>query len=483
MIGSLNLQRYKYGIWFGVCILSRMLTAIYYIEDIDSLRFALAAHEYDVVALRPHFPGYAAYCFVLRGLFEVTGNVGVSFAILGGSAMFLILYFSEKLWQLYVSRPTNLLPGLLFVCPLFWLMSNRYMPDIMGLALLMGGTYCMVRAWRTPTERRVALLGFGFLLGLEAGVRLSYLPFFLPAAILAVKFPRELPRMVLAGLVGTLIWLIPLLLLTGSEELLRVAQRHTAGHFNEWGGGVTSDDAGYGVRLIAMLESIWADGLGGWWPERNGVTLLVSGGWLAGFAVGIRVFLRGKWARRSGVPLVLVSVLAYTLWAYFFQNIVYKPRHILPLLPFLILLATAGWTKILAFRTRGRQIAAGISLAALLLVTGVLVRQHTQPSAISQMKTWLKPRANPETAILSNRLINHYLWRHRGFQSWFFDYHVDYSGLRDWYTTGRKVYSTRRIDDFLAAQPDTVHFFAHNPYVNRLWSTVTLYEYQRDETE
>ena len=48
---------------FISCIGSRLLSTIYYIEDLDSLRFALSMVDYDVAKLQPHFP--AIPCFLL----------------------------------------------------------------------------------------------------------------------------------------------------------------------------------------------------------------------------------------------------------------------------------------------------------------------------------------------------------------------------------------------------------------------------------
>ena len=84
-----------------VCIGSRILTSIYYVEDIDCLRFALSAHNYDITEMRPHFPGYAVYCFFLKGLFFITGHLAVSFSILGGIAIFLIVVFTLALTRLF----------------------------------------------------------------------------------------------------------------------------------------------------------------------------------------------------------------------------------------------------------------------------------------------------------------------------------------------------------------------------------------------
>ncbi|MEO0403376.1 MAG: hypothetical protein AAF193_00755, partial [Bacteroidota bacterium] len=79
------------------CIGSRMLGSIFYIEDIDSLRFALAANDFSVAEARPHFPGYPIYCFFLQIVFFFTKSVGLSFSFLGGVATFLCVFFSERI--------------------------------------------------------------------------------------------------------------------------------------------------------------------------------------------------------------------------------------------------------------------------------------------------------------------------------------------------------------------------------------------------
>ena len=49
-----------------VCIISRLATSIYYIEDIDSLRFALSLDDYSITKLQPHFPGYPVFCYIAK---------------------------------------------------------------------------------------------------------------------------------------------------------------------------------------------------------------------------------------------------------------------------------------------------------------------------------------------------------------------------------------------------------------------------------
>ena len=60
-------KKQTYFILFMICIVSRIFTSIYYIEDIDSLRFALSLKEFDITRLQPHFPGYAVFYFFVGG--------------------------------------------------------------------------------------------------------------------------------------------------------------------------------------------------------------------------------------------------------------------------------------------------------------------------------------------------------------------------------------------------------------------------------
>ena len=64
------------------CLFSRVLTTIYYIEDTDSLRFALSINDYDLTKLQPHFPGYPIYCFLAKVLYSFLNSFAVSFSIL-----------------------------------------------------------------------------------------------------------------------------------------------------------------------------------------------------------------------------------------------------------------------------------------------------------------------------------------------------------------------------------------------------------------
>ena len=68
---------------FTICVLSRAITSIYYIEDIDSLRFALGVQDYSVINLQPHFPGYPIFIFFAKIVFFFSNSLGITFSIMG----------------------------------------------------------------------------------------------------------------------------------------------------------------------------------------------------------------------------------------------------------------------------------------------------------------------------------------------------------------------------------------------------------------
>ena len=74
-----------------------MASSIYYPEDIDSLRFALSIIEFDITKLQPHFPGYVVFCALGKVAYFITNSIGLSFAIIGGLSIFVIIWVIHKI--------------------------------------------------------------------------------------------------------------------------------------------------------------------------------------------------------------------------------------------------------------------------------------------------------------------------------------------------------------------------------------------------
>lgn len=483
---------------FVLCIASRLLTSIYFIEDPDSLRFAMGVQEYDVAHLRPHFPGYPLFCWATSLVTLISGSFGVAFAIMGGLALFGVIFFTLKIAE-SLKLPANpwVLAALVFVNPLIWIMSNRYMPDLAGLAILLAAFWVFLRVYQQPSEGAgKGMLLFFALAGILPGVRLSYLPLLLvPVIAVCVKHWRKSWTTV-AGVLGVAVWLVPMIWVTGWNELLAAAQEHTQGHFGEWG-GTAATDPNYGARFLMMLETTWADGLGGWMPGRNGITLVLTGALLIAVVQLGRMAL--SWVRESrrtyqaekwwNWPHMQVwicvgtSLLVYAMWIFFYQNVLYKSRHILPFLPFLLL----GIGSLFPGKQLGpsaqksRAVGFGILFAVLIptiFIGTQLAIQHKTPSAIAQSKTYLNASAEEGAYFYSVPLINYYLENQGGTALVYRDIEAQGEELTRLFEAGHPIWSNRKLDGRLGQAPVTQKTFYHNPYVNRLWPVITLYHYQ-----
>lgn len=484
---------------FAVAVATRLVTTIHYLEDTDSLRFALATQEYSLAKLQPHFPGYPVFCALAKALYLATGSFATAFSLIGGIATFGIAFFLLRIARVPLHSPAGVLLALLVLFnPLLWLMGNRYMPDLLGVAVLLssfalltdGVPGAAVREGRHGDgegrtdgdgSRRVGGGGAGelsglFLAGVLAGVRLSYLPFLLPPVVWALVRSGRPLRGVAAGTAGVAVWLLPLLAVTGWDELIGAARRQTEGHFNEFGGTVRTEPLLL-ERVLGLARGVWADGLGAYWTGRHPLTLLVGVGVVVALLLGLR-------AARGRLPTALLGAMAagwgtYLLWILLYQNVIHKSRHVLPLLPFLLLLlALGGAARTNGTRARG-YLLKGVILAALLAYCGVatvLATQHRRPTAIAQAAEYLRGRgAEEELTVVSIPLVNFYLDAH-GVRARFVD--VEEGTAPGALPTGGVAVA---IGDFRAAlgEPDRSREFFHNPYVNRMWPEVEVSEYDR----
>ena len=465
-----------------VCIGSRLATTITYIEDPDSLRFALSvADEFDVAALQPHFPGYPVFWAVAELFYLPTASFSVSFSLVGGLATVGLVWALLRLWgRPLCSMDGTMLSGAVVLNPLLWLMGTRYMPDLLGTAGAVATLAVLLRALFAHNRiinERMALVGV-VLTGLLAGLRLSYLPLVIVPALLVLGRSARPARLIAAGTAGVGVWLVPMVLDTGLWTLIDVAWGQTTGHFSDFGGTVQTE-SDLGRRLAGTVQGLWADGLGGWWPGRHWSTALVVAGVAATGGAGTwRLWrsgaLHGRYAR-----MIAAGAVPYALWMFFFQNVVHKSRHVLPLLALLLPVLAAGaaalW-RTRAWPIRGAVLAVAGAYAA---VTLVLVAQHRTPSAIAQAKAFVETTAQTDsgpTRVASVPLVNTYLRTQQvGARFFSIEDSSDVRRLREAETGRTLVVGT--YASLLDEAPTRTRTFYHNPHVNRMWPKVTVYVY------
>tara|TARA_Y100001968_G_scaffold69849_1_gene60975 strand:+ start:154 stop:1494 length:1341 start_codon:yes stop_codon:yes gene_type:complete len=445
-------------------------------EDIDSLRFALSAFNYDVLENQPHFPGYPLFCFVFNLLYHITGSLGFSASIIGGLSIFIIIVFTQKIYHLLIHKDSHFLNLLLFFNPFLWLMSNRYMPDLFGLALLVGGLFFFISSIQDDTKKNLIYLGF--FIGCLIGVRLSYVPFFLP--VLYLFFHKHVKYFIFSGLFFVLVWFIPWIVVTDVSELIQVAVNDTQGHFFRWGGTIYSQSASFSHRFIKIVESIFADSLGMWWSGRHWITIVNSFFLIVLFCISFfRMYVDTKSLKKEFF-IFLLCIFCYFIWVFLFQNIVYKPRHLMPFIPLSCCLLSIGFDY-LYHKINFKSIVYMICLCLMpyIIITMKLVSQHKNNSAISQISAYVT-NFQGNKIIMSNHLMNYYFNKTIQDDIIYLDNKADPNIIEHYYSNYFRIFTTHRLSSEEYYLVNKLSFY-HNPYVNKLWSHLTLYEYEKKE--
>lgn len=484
----------EFRVWsivFISCVGSRLLSTIYYIEDLDSLRFALSMIDYDVAKLQPHFPAYPVFCWIAKLFYAVIRRYALAFSLLGGLSTFFTIFFTLKIAKI---RSTTLLGKIvifvIFMNPLFWVMGNRYMPDAMGVACLLASLYFTTAQTQSSKSQLLCntiCVGF-FLAGILLGIRLSYFPLLAPALLVRLKQPERL-KYIIAGTIGVLIWLMPLLWITGWNALIAAAQTQSHGHFSDFGGTVSTNPELW-HRLTKIFESVWADGFGFYWRGRHLITTCTT------ITIGIITVLNWKTLKKwfieklSGDDSILanpvfIGCVIYLVWIFLGQNVIHKSRHVLPLLPFLGLGISIACTRIIDtsvnIKQRGAQHAFVWSIVIIFFlcysyVTLNVIAQHTKPTAIAQIHAYLRDKQskqNNQLHIVSVPLIKYYLAAQAVEAVYVPIKSEDDLAQLDELETGLIVIGGPLPN----REPKVEKIFYHNPYVNRMWPELPVFEY------
>ena len=446
-----------YYFLFFICIISRLLSTIYYIEDIDSLRFALSlSDEFNITKFQPHFPGYPVFCFLGYIFNKLTGSIAISFSLIGGISTFLIIYFSLQIFKINIkSKESLFLIFIIFFNPMIWILSNRYMPDLLGLSIVVGAVYYIYYS----DYKYSPYIGLA-LSGLSIGVRLSYFPLLVIPVISTIYKQKKILSLA-SFTFGILIWMIPFIINQGLENLIIIGLKHTFGHFNDYGGTIITENNLF-FRFKFLINTIFSDGLGIFWIHRHWITVTIT----ILMLLLIRPF-NIKIDRK--LKIILISITIYTIWIFLFQNIIYKSRHVLPLVYFCIIfiyyLTLFNKRKPLEF----------LLIICTIFLTANLVTEHRNGTAIFKVSNYIKQK-KPEI-IISNSLVNYYL-KSSNINTKFIN--IENINVESILDELKSVDSITIIGEYTHLfQQKYIAFsdtsFYHNPYMNRMWSEIPIY--------
>ncbi|WP_437565125.1 hypothetical protein [Sorangium sp. So ce542] len=423
----------------AAALASRLWFRIDHDEDIDALRFALGVERFDVASLRPHAPYYPVFIAAAKGLALLGAAPRAALALVSAASGAAAVAFTALLAREVAGRRAAAFAGVLALAsPFLWLSSEKLLSDMAGAAVTTAALWLCARGRRLRRAAEAAGAGNAareasaarartaalVLLGVGLGVRLSYFPFAL--ACLAVIARSEGGRLAWLArgrdlATGALAWLVPLVLIATPRDLVATTWVQGLGHFTRWGGTAITVSSP-ADRLHGVVWGIWANGLGGAWPDAPAARWLGAPILLALLAAAaLRAAERGRAARAArDQPELFASALAYFVWALLGQNIAFKPRHWLPLVPLLIVALAAGAAALSPARSpavlpagaaRGRALrsAAPAALVAVLAAQWVadaiaLARQHQAPSPAAAIVGFLRDANAEQRPVLTRDL-------------------------------------------------------------------------------
>lgn len=442
MVRDLNNTFFNRDFWFisGVSIVLLFIPlffSIHYIEDPDSLRFALAVNNFDPAHGVPHFPIYPIYVYLAQLLNFALNSYSVSLTLIGGLAQTLIFIFFYK-WT--TNKWMSLAVG---VQPVLLLMATRFMPDLLGVSIVMMVFYY--------TYKREKLHLAVLLSVLLLGVRLSYFPLLIIPFI--QLFQRGWKKVILLSMTYSILMIGSLFILMTSEELIQVGLDQFNGHFNEFGGGIISESHSFLERLKFFYERLLF----------NGFSIIPDYNFYGSALILVGILYISIQSFRSKVELnkaLLFSIVLYGIWILFFQNIIYKFRHVLPLIPLILLMVTdriENWNRVVL----------GLFIIGLFINSFLLLSKHKNKSAVAQVVDHMK--IDQSSVVISSKLLNYVLLTQEGKGKEFWDLESIKESVRE-LKKGEKVLLVGDFEFFDQKIPVKELDLTHNEWVNPMWS-------------
>lgn len=209
------------------------------LEDIDSINFALGVEAFDVAAHRPHPPGYPVFTVMARASTAVVGAVvpgldrtaraSIGLAAWGLVAGVLCVWVVSAFWRTVGWAPAAawFAAALVVASPLFWFTASRPLTDVPALVGAMVVQWGLLRARAGDSAHATSpliLATLALVAGLLIGVRTQTLWMTAPllawtvVGLVRQRDWRATGGVVLASVVGCLLWAVPMIVATGGLE-------------------------------------------------------------------------------------------------------------------------------------------------------------------------------------------------------------------------------------------------------------------------
>lgn len=365
----------KITVLFFLCLFLRFFFVDKYLENEDSINFAMGLHDYDISLHQPHFPGYPVYIFLASLFLKIFHSDVAALTLPGVFFGSLTIFPLSFLTRSMFAEKTAILTAILYtINPLCWMQSERPASDTTGTFFILLSIKFLFSAfdaarygactlnygknasvsyhlfWRVKKNAHLYggyCLFFGSLfLGIGLGVRLSYFPFVLlwMGTLLYYAFHRIHLEMnsIFFGITGLFagicLWFIPQINYTGITPFFYHAFSFTHGHFTDWGGSVLT--FGGWERVLCIVRPFLELELGDWRHTLYYLSVIQ-------FAIAVlSILFAFRFFPADGKRFFCIMyAVPYTIWIIFGQNVA-NTRHFLPLLPLILMFIAFGLGKI-----------------------------------------------------------------------------------------------------------------------------------------
>lgn len=312
-----NLESFFLSSLLLTSFLARVRFLSKWLEDWDSVQFALGLHNFSIINHQPHPPGYPIYILMGKFFLLLTQNDTLALTLMSaffGSLAILPLYFLAKIM---FDQRTAFLACLFFtVMPISWALSEVALTNIPGLFFLLTFIYFLYK-FKDNFKKLILVSFFG---GFILGIRFTELPIIVVLLSLVLIKNFNPKRFLIASvffLLGIALWVIPTATLTGFDKFLQ-SYAWIANY-------VIKHDA----QVDKRLENIWyllQVGYTSYFTILSLVLVLIS-------------LIKKNLIKQFKFQFLGAWFLAYAIPLIFIYNLE-VPRYTLPLLPPLVILSS-----------------------------------------------------------------------------------------------------------------------------------------------
>ncbi|WLR50146.1 glycosyltransferase family 39 protein [Bacillus tianshenii] len=469
--------------WFvwGLVVAVSLLRLVFltdYAASWDAVDFALGVERFDLLEMRPHFPGYPY--FILGGMLLKSFVADPVEALV---LFNMVLTWSSVVPVFLISRryllPVKAVLVVLVVqsLPFFNVLTVQPMSETAAIAVLWWYIWSLFVALETGKWRWIWLPGFFF--GVLMGIRLSYLGFGIGLVWLFIKDVSgyegnkwfRFAVHVSVNVFFQFIWVAGLVAsLGGFHSFWRIALSFTEGHFEDWGGTAAADDGSVITRFAVLVTKQWL------WSA------LFAHSWLmAGAVVVVVLGLIG--ARKHFIQkhflLLFTMAGSYFLWVLFAQNID-KPRHIAPfalLIVFLLMIVILKRkTELMVVVLVGVQLFTSVSLmherSEELPATYQLAHYLQEQSGNFIVYTWEETRV---MGYLQADYPHKRLWTYH-----YFEEEMKDSDTETVYVTDHLLKGFQQQGMEISGQVEKVAEFHSNELFDPVYGEIKLYKWKKN---